>query len=392
MSTHEMSGTKRRAAAVIAFMMAMSVFAGLPLTDAGRSYAAGETAKVTADLLYVRSGAGTNYSKIGSLANGKTFVVTGSAKDSSGVLWYKLKYGSKTGYVSSKYVNIKQNTVTPVSNTQGKVNTKTDPLIVRSGPGTGYSKLGTLAKGKTFTVKGKVQDASGTWWYTLSFSGKTGYVSSKYVKTSTTSSGVTQVTGTTGTVTTKTDPLAVRSGPGTSYSKLGTIAKGKTFSISGKAKDSSGTWWYTFSFNGKTGYVSSKYVTTKTSSGATEEVQNATGKVNTKTDPLIVRSGPGTSYSKIGSLAKGKTFAITGKAKDSSGKTWYKLTYNGRIGYVSGSYVTVTENDGSSSGSTEAPETSNEPVTFQMGTTTAPSGLNVRTGPGTSYKKLHYAA
>ena len=49
-------------------------------------YAAGETAVVATDVLNVRSGAGTNYSRIGALKEGRTFVVTGSAKDSSGVV------------------------------------------------------------------------------------------------------------------------------------------------------------------------------------------------------------------------------------------------------------------------------------------------------------------
>ena len=74
------------------------------------------------------------------------------------MVWYQLKYGSKTGYVSSKYVNIKQNAVTSVSNTQGTVNTKTDPLIVRSGPGTSYSSLGTVSYTHLDVYKRQVQD------------------------------------------------------------------------------------------------------------------------------------------------------------------------------------------------------------------------------------------
>ncbi len=394
MSTYEMAKGKRAAAVFIALIMALSVFAAMPLADSGKVYATGETAEVTTAVLNVRSGAGTNHSKIGTLTKGKTFVVKGSAKDSSGTLWYKLTYGSKAGYVSSKYVNIKQNTVTKVSNTQGKVNTKSDPLLVRSGPGTSYKSIGSLAKGKTFTIKGKVQDISGTWWYTLSYNGKTGYVSSKYVKTSSTSSGVTSVSNTTGTVTAS-DGLNVRSGPGTKYSRIGGLDKGKTFTITGKAQDSSGTWWYRLTFSGKTGYVSSQYVKTKTSGGATEEVQKATGKVNTKSDPLLVRSGPGTNYGTIGSMAKGKTFTIIGNARDKSGNTWYKLTYNGRLGYVSGAYVKVTQSSssGSSSGSDESTggttgSENSKPVTFQMGTVTANDGLNVRKGPGTNYGRI----
>ena len=385
MSTQRKSGSRRSAAIAVAVMMAAALFAGLPATDFGKVYAAGETAVVATDVLNVRSGAGTNYSRIGALKEGRTFVVTGSAKDSSGVVWYQFSFGSRTGYVSSRYVNIKQPTVTPVSNTQGAVSD--GPLRVRSGPGTGYSVLGSLATGKTFTVSGKAQDISGVWWYSFDYNGKTGYVSSQYVKTSSTSSSVVEVEKTTGTV--NDGPLRVRTGPGTSYSVLGSLATGKSFTVTGKAQDSSGTWWYRLTYSGKTGYVSSAYVTTKTESGTEEEPKPDTGKkqVGTVFDgPLRVRSGAGTNHDTLGQLSTGKTFDIEGTAKDSSGTVWYKLTYNGRFGYVSSKYVKVTETKDDGNGG-DSGETS-EPVTFQLGTTTAYDGLNVRKGPGTGYERL----
>lgn len=385
-------------AIVTAFMMFFTVFAMLPTLDNGKVYGAGETATVTATQLNVRSGAGTGYSRIGSLAKGKTFTVTGTATDSAGVTWYKLNYNSRTGYVSSKYVNIKQSTVTSVANTTGTVNTAKDPLIVRSGPGKSYSKLGTIAKGKTFSITGKVQDSTGVWWYTFNFNGKTGYVSSAYVKTSSTASSVTTVSNTTGTVATQSTALTIRSGPGTNYSKLGTLAKGKTFAVTGKAQDSAGTWWYQLSFNGKTGYASSKYVTVKTTETTTPTTPPETtapvtpeqpaaptkATVTTQKDPLIIRSGPAKSYSKVGTIPRGTVFEILETTNDSSGRAWYKLTYGGKTGYVSSDYVTVSQ----AGNTTDTPITA-EPVTFQMGTvTTESTGLNVRTGPGTGYGKL----
>ena len=84
--------------------------------------------------------------------------------------------------------------------------------------------------------------------------------------------------------------MFVRSGPGTGYSKLGYLKSGKTFTVKGKAQDSSGVWWYTLDYNGKTGYVSSKYVKTKTSSGTTETPTSSVGTVvNTDSDPLNIR-------------------------------------------------------------------------------------------------------
>lgn len=57
-------------------------------------------------------------------------------------------------------------------------------------------------------------------------------------------------------------------------------------------------------------------------SAATTE--NAT--VNTKGSPLTVRSGPSTSYKKVGSLEKGK--AVTVYSKTKSG--WSEIRYNGK--------------------------------------------------------------
>ncbi len=355
MSTKIKAVSKKTMAILVAVMVFFSVFSVLSAWGDGKIYATGETGVVTASSLNVRSGAGTNYSRIGSLAKGKTFTVLGSAKDGSGVTWYKLKYNSKNGYVSSQYVNIKQPTVTSVSNLKGTVNTKKDPLIVRSGPGSSYNKLGSLAKGKTFNITGKSTDSSGVTWYRLTFNSKTGYVSSVYVKTSSTSSStVTDVTNATGTVNTKSDPLIVRSGAGASYSRLGSLAKGKTFTITGQATDKSGVVWYKLTYNGKTGYVSSVYVKVTASSSSSEDTSSGSdsgttgpisfqlGTVTTSSSPLNVRSGPGTSYSKLGTLAKGSSVTITGSSKDKNGKVWYQYQFSSnKTGYICSDYVEV---------------------------------------------------
>ncbi|MBQ3520738.1 MAG: SH3 domain-containing protein [Firmicutes bacterium] len=365
MSTSNIKGSYRIISILTITMMFLTVFAFMPMTDIGKSYAAGKTAKVTASLLNVRSGAGTGYSKIGTLKKGKTFTVTGTAKDKSGVKWYKFKYSSKkNGYVSSKYVDIKSPTVTSVSNLKGTVNTKSDPLTVRSGAGSSYKKLGSLAKGKTFTITGKAKDSSGVWWYRLTYSGKNGFVSSKYVKTkstavssssSSTSNGSSASTGTSstgssetalslmGTVNTANDPLTVRSGPGSSYSSIGTLKKGTTFVITSKAKDSSSKYWYKFDYGDTVGYVSSSYVTTS-SAGSSSSAEAVTFKVGTTTaeSGVNVRSGAGTSYSVLTVLSKGSVVTVTGSAKASNGKVWYKYKYSSsKSGYICSDYLSV---------------------------------------------------
>ena len=68
----------------------------------------------------------------------------------------------------------------------------------------------------------------------------------------------------------------------------------------------------------------------------------ATGRGVITASSLTLRKGAGTSYAKLTAIPKGKTISITASTKDSSGTTWYKTTYSGKTGYVSGSYVTFT--------------------------------------------------
>ena len=63
------------------------------------------------------------------------------------------------------------------------------------------------------------------------------------------------------------------------------------------------------------------------------------GYVNTQTDPLTVRSGPGTSYSKLGSLAK-NTYIVIHGSDNKNYSTWSYITYP-TVGWVKTEYVVV---------------------------------------------------
>lgn len=55
---------------------------------------------------------------------------------------------------------------------------------------------------------------------------------------------------------------------------------------------------------------------------------------------LNVRSGPGTSYSRVSNLAKGTTVTVINETTGSDGKQWYQIRLsNGSTGYVLGVYI-----------------------------------------------------
>ena len=144
-----------------------------------------KTVYVTASSLNVRSGAGTSYSVIGGVANGKAVSVVGSTNG-----WYKIKYGGGYGYISSSYTssaapsssaNAAPSSSQPtVSSSKAKtMYSTTADLKVRSGRGTSYSAIGSLSRGQAVTVV----DTS-NYWYKVQYGGGYGYVGSKYLSSS----------------------------------------------------------------------------------------------------------------------------------------------------------------------------------------------------------------
>lgn len=67
------------------------------------------------------------------------------------------------------------------------------------------------------------------------------------------------------------------------------------------------------------------------------------GIVSTSSSDLNVRSGPGTEYEKVGSLAKGTIIDITGTTKDTNAADWYRVIANGIVGFVMQKYITLVE-------------------------------------------------
>lgn len=129
----------------------------------------------TTAALNMRSGASTKHKVILTIPKGKA--VTYISKSST---WYKVKYNGKTGYVSSKYIKISQNSNanTNIKSTNKIITYRTTAdLNMRSGASTKHKKILTIPKGKSVSYISK----SGS-WYKVKYEGKTGYVSSKYLK------------------------------------------------------------------------------------------------------------------------------------------------------------------------------------------------------------------
>lgn len=90
---------------MISYILSFAIAASMAASCLTAS-AANMTGSCTADVLNVRSGAGTGYSKTGTVSYGDSLTILSEATDSSGAKWYKISCGNVTGYVSAAYVQL----------------------------------------------------------------------------------------------------------------------------------------------------------------------------------------------------------------------------------------------------------------------------------------------
>ena len=155
--------------------------------------------------------------------------------------------------------------------------------------------------------------------------------------------------------------LNVRSGPSTSYTVVTTVKKNDKVNI----LQSSNGWYKIETSSGKQGWVSSSYISasnSNTNNSTNNNTQSNIAIVNTY--GLNFRNGAGTSYSIIKVLNKGEKVEVI---SESNG--WSKVKHDSRLGYVASQYIDKATTN----------------YTIKEVNT---DGLNVRTGPSTSYATI----
>ena len=195
------------------------------------------TKVVSISSLNMRSGPSTSYSIIEVLTK-DTQVEVISVEDG----WAKIKYNSKTGYVSNQYLSDKKvEEVTQIK----YVNATT--LNVRSGPSTTYSIIDTLkqdAKVEVISIENN--------WAKIKHNDEIGYVSAEYLSDKKVETiQIKYVNATT---------LNVRSGPDTTYEILTTYKYGQEVKVVNISEDKE---WAKIKYNDEYAYVSNKYLVDK---------------------------------------------------------------------------------------------------------------------------------
>ncbi len=190
----------------------------------------------------------------------------------------------------------------------------TKAVNLRTGPSSSAAKIIKIPKGATVTAG----VSEGKWTKVVYRGSKAygGWAYSKYLKASGSGSSSSSSSGKTKTTATA---IWLRTGPGTNYGKIRAIEGGEKVTVLG----TSGS-WYRVSYKGATGYLKQGYFTDET---MVREVSTA----------IYMRTSPTKSASVILVVpAYGK---VTVHSRTSN--NWYRVTYNGRSGYIYGGYFTT---------------------------------------------------
>lgn len=137
----------------------------------------------------------------------------------------------------------------------------------------------------------------------------------------------------------------IRASASTSSEQVGSAVRGEKYTITGEETGADGRVWYKITFDGnKTGYIRSDLMEKTgeiTTPGATinpsvnvTDVQPVSATITGSS--VRVRSDASTSGSIIAGVVRDSVVTITGKAADTQGMTWYRVTYSSENGEVTG--------------------------------------------------------
>lgn len=139
------------------------------------------------------------------------------------------------------------------------------------------------------------------------------------------------------------DFVSLRTGPGVSYTEILRIPSRQSMVYLGEMSGN----WYKVKYDGKTGYVSANYVSFEPDGPLNVNPDGSERSRSYKTysgdylyctasDFVSLRTGPGVGYTEIARIPHGYSM----KYLNEKSGDWYYVSYNGKTGYVSASWVT----------------------------------------------------
>ncbi len=309
----------------------------------------------------VRSGAGTNYSVVGSAYNGQQVTIYETV-NVGGTLWGRIGVGR---WICLSYVKLNSNNNNNGSNSGGIIwegtnnnnnNTTTyltgvvtaSGLNVRVAPGVGNATCGALKKGAQVKIYAQTTVNNVLW-------GKAdqGWVCMNYIQltnNNNSNNNNNNNNGTviaTGTVKANTN-LNVRNGAGVGYARVGSLTSGTAVNIYERVIVNGAEWGRI----GTNQWVSMAYIVLNSNNNNNNNNNNNTATTGTGTvissTGLNVRIGAGANYQRVSSLTPGTQVTIYEVVQNGSQlwgrigtNQWVCMTYIRMIGTTNGTTTTI---------------------------------------------------
>jgi N-acetylmuramoyl-L-alanine amidase len=290
---------------VVSFLLAAIIFSFFSPVFQGEAKI--DKVIVQADNLNVRTGPGTSYHAFAKLDQWETYRVLDEKGD-----WVKLRLNhGQTGWVAKQYViGVRKEAVVAA-----------DLLRVRSIPSSNGRIVGYLKQGQTVYIS-ETEDG----WEKIVTPLFAGWVSSDYL-----ASGEDKETALRRTGWVTADSLNVRERPSLKAERVENITYGQQVQITSKQ----GKWYQIITDHGKTGWVSSEYISTA-SPAASQWVTVLYNDVN-------IRSAPSLDGNIKATARYGERYRVLGKIGN-----WYEIEIVGQgSGYIAG-WLVSTSADGKS--------------------------------------------
>lgn len=292
--------------------------------------AGAETATVYGGWLILRSEPSFSGTAMASYASGTVVTVTGQKG-----AWYAVTTpDGRTGYMLGDYLKFRSGTS---GGTTAKVTSQNGLNVrLRTGPGTGYSVMGSYAPGTQVTILSAGKD-----WTKISIGNSTGYMMSRYLTTDQNS----------GYPNAEFKPVSLpvpneyavwvkskngkgvnlRSGPSQYYASIG------FYGVDTEATMVSlGNTWSYIRIGDKYGYMMTEFLTTTAPSGggSTPVVQGGARVASANGKDVNLRTAPGLDSRVIRSYPTGTSLTIITR-----GEEWYFIHIGDDYGYMMKSFI-----------------------------------------------------
>ena len=271
--------------------------------------------KFNANAVNVRSGPGTSHSAVAKGNKGDKAYIIGINEG-----WYKIIIGDQIGYVRSDYLDL---TEIPYENRDSK----NDPLFFVKDKSTGVEPSASALNGTPETPKEEITEQPKE----EPKDEPKDEPKEEVAASSGVMHGIAFVTG---------SGLRLRSKASTNSDIIDSASKNEVVVVISKSGD-----WYKVNYDLQVGYMHADYLNVQTTGNA----ELGYGKFNANS--VNVRSGAGTSHSSITKGSKGEKAYIIGIENG-----WYRIIFNGKIGFVRSDFLNLTETPYENKSSAKSPK------------------------------------